>query len=121
MPKKSKYATPEEAYQAKLKHNRESHKRRYAANPVKFRRKRTHFHRYGITVEDYDRMYAEQNGRCAICGLHQSQQQRRLHVDHDHETGEVRGLLCMNCNSLLGHACDEVPTLLGAIQYLQRS
>ena len=92
----------------------------YWVDPEKERkRKRTHFHRYGITRVDYDRMFAEQKGECAICGIHQSQLNRKLSVDHDHETGEVRGLLCPYCNHLLGNACDEVDTLKGAINYLK--
>lgn len=56
--------------------------------------------RYGITPEDYDRMLEEQGGVCAICeGACPTG--RRLAVDHDHETGRVRGLLCVNCNQRL--------------------
>jgi hypothetical protein len=74
--------------------------------------------RYGITPEDYDQMYVDQNGRCAICSRHASEFSRRLHTDHDHRTGAVRGLLCHNCNQILGHAHDDPETLQAAIQYL---
>jgi hypothetical protein len=57
---------------------------------------------YGITVEDYGRMFIEQNGRCAICGKHQLELSCILGVDHDHVTGKIRGLLCVNCNRNLG-------------------
>ena len=57
---------------------------------------------YGITLEDYNRMFAEQNGCCAMCGRHQSEFKRRLAVDHDHKTSKVRGLLCTGCNVKLG-------------------
>ncbi len=73
---------------------------------------------YGITAEDYDRMYNEQQGRCAICGKHQSELKRKLHVDHNHITGKVRGLLCMPCNSLLGYSYDNAEILKNAIAYL---
>ena len=53
-----------------------------------------------ITVEEYDLLYAKQNGYCAICGKHQSQLRTRLAVDHDHSTGKIRGLLCFSCNTL---------------------
>ncbi len=55
---------------------------------------------YNLTLEQYDKMFEEQNGNCAICGL--PQLMKRLAVDHDHETGEVRGLLCACCNMQLG-------------------
>ena len=58
--------------------------------------------RYGITIEDYDRMFQEQQGCCAICNKHQSKFSRALHVDHNHETKQVRGLLCKNCNMKIG-------------------
>lgn len=57
---------------------------------------------YGITVEDYDRMFKEQNGRCKICGRHRTEQKFKLCVDYNHETGKVRGLLCHRCNVGLG-------------------
>jgi len=55
---------------------------------------------YGITIQDYDRMLEEQRGVCAICK--KPEKNRKLAVDHDHETGRVRGLLCTNCNNTLG-------------------
>lgn len=57
--------------------------------------------KYGISLEDYDAMHDEQRGVCAICGNEESQN-RHLSVDHDHETGRVRGLLCGSCNTKLG-------------------
>lgn len=57
--------------------------------------------RYGITVADYDAMLSAQNGLCAICDQ-PSTNGKRLHVDHNHETGKVRGLLCTSCNFRLG-------------------
>lgn len=53
---------------------------------------------YGITSDDYKRMLDVQHGACAICGRVPSY---RLHVDHDHETGAIRGLLCVRCNNFL--------------------
>lgn len=57
---------------------------------------------YGISIEDYDRMLEEQNGVCAICGK-ADDTGKRLAVDHDHTTGEKRGLLCMKCNTRFAH------------------
>lgn len=71
----------------------------YAAHPHK--KYSDHIRRkYKMTLEQYDKMFKEQNGVCAICGG--SQFTNRLSVDHNHETGEVRGLLCSTCNPKLG-------------------
>lgn len=58
--------------------------------------------KYNLTVGGYDKMLQHQQGCCAICGIHQSELKKRLFVDHDHKTGKVRGLLCINCNCRLG-------------------
>jgi len=58
--------------------------------------------RYGITTEQWQAMFDAQNGCCKICGRHQSLFKKALHVDHNHDTGEVRGLLCSKCNAVLG-------------------
>ncbi len=73
-------------------------------------------HRYGIEQEDYDRMLEEQDGCCHICG--DPPTKHRLSVDHCHETGTVRGLLCHNCNHGLGKFKDKITLLLGAVKYL---
>jgi len=59
-------------------------------------------YRYGITLNDYNKMFAEQNGCCKICNIHASELNVPLQVDHSHSSGEVRGLLCGLCNSRLG-------------------
>ena len=75
---------------------------------------------FGITLEDYNEMFDRQNGCCAICGKHQSVQRYRLSVDHNHETGMVRGLLCVKCNAGLGNF-NENPGLFDAAKsYLAR-
>ena len=56
--------------------------------------------RYGITIEQYDEMFEAQDGVCSLCGL--PELGKRLAVDHDHTTGEVRSLLCQQCNCLIG-------------------
>jgi len=66
---------------------------------------------YGITPEDYDEMYEAQCGCCVICGDHQSTLTAVLHVDHNHETGKVRGLLCRFCNLLEGFIKDKPQAL----------
>ena len=75
--------------------------------------------RYGITVQDYDDLYESQQGCCAICSAHQSTLQKRLAVDHNHDTGEIRGLLCFDCNSGIGKLNDDYFRLLKAAEYLR--
>jgi hypothetical protein len=77
--------------------------------------------KYGITLEEYDQMLKAQNGKCAICGTRKSgnKQTNRLAVDHDHETGFIRGLLCSACNSGLGNFKDKTQFLAKAILYLE--
>jgi len=58
--------------------------------------------RYGMTLDDYNDMFDKQNGRCAICDTHQMKLKSKLFVDHCHETGQIRALLCNKCNSMLG-------------------
>ncbi len=59
--------------------------------------------KYGITLDDYEALFAEQNGRCAICLVTpENERFGMLSVDHNHETGEVRGLLCRHCNFAIG-------------------
>lgn len=92
-----------------------ANKRKYAAMSPDERRARA-FARYGLTAEQYDQMLADQDSRCAACGCEQGK--RPFHVDHCHATGQIRGLLCMNCNSALGHAKDDVQRLRSLIDYL---
>src|SRR5579863_5460292 len=73
--------------------------------------------KYGLTPEDYDNMLAAQNGLCAIC----TKKPKTFHVDHDHDTGKVRGLLCQKCNILLGQADEKPEILIAAIDYLKKS
>jgi len=75
---------------------------------------------YGIDLSEYNRIFAIQNYACAICI--NKPKTRRLAVDHDHKTGQIRGLLCQRCNhGLLGSAHDSIPLLERAISYLEAS
>lgn len=73
--------------------------------------------RFGLTKEAYEQLLEKQNGGCAICG-EACATGDRLAVDHDHETGEVRGLLCRKHNVGLGMFNDDVDLLLAALLYL---
>lgn len=56
------------------------------------------FNKFGITEADYDALLSKQQGCCAVCGRHHTAFRKRLAVDHDHRTLEIRGLLCIHCN-----------------------
>lgn len=79
--------------------------------------------KFGISVQQYDAMYAAQGGVCAICGSAETKvirgQVQRLAVDHDHTTGKVRGLLCHVCNVALGMLRDSPKLLQKALEYVQ--
>jgi hypothetical protein len=86
---------------------REQRKRRW---------KETRLARWGLTPEDFE------DARCAICGTNQGDALgRRLHVDHDHESGAFRGILCTSCNSALGKFRDSPALLATAASYLIRT
>lgn len=79
------------------------------------------FYEYGIRESDYNEMFVEQNGCCLGCGKHQSELSHPLHVDHDHKSGKIRGLLCKLCNSAIGNAKDDVSILQRLIDYLNKN
>jgi len=70
---------------------------------------------YGITIEDYNALLEQQDGVCAIC---KNEHEHALCVDHDHETGDIRGLLCKPCNVAIGNFKDDTRRLEEAIKYL---
>ncbi len=74
--------------------------------------------KYGISVEDYTAMITAQGGGCAICG--KIVFESKLCVDHNHETGKVRALLCKQCNLILGLAKDQPEILISATTYLKK-
>lgn len=76
--------------------------------------------RYGISAEEMERMCEAQGGGCAICGAHISAHNGcATHVDHDHSTGRVRGILCRLCNPALGAFRDDPSLLRKAADYLE--
>jgi hypothetical protein len=88
---------------------KEQYKRRQAeylqrtgGKRIKQQKRANWLRRYNITPDEFDMMYQDQEGCCAICLRHQSELEGTLCVDHCHRTGEVRGLLCNGCNLLLG-------------------
>lgn len=93
-----------------------SHPERFSTN----QRKSVLKQKYGITPARWEEMLDEQGGGCAICGDAPTGR-NRLAVDHSHASGDVRGLLCFSCNTLLGHLRDDPTLLRRAIGYLTRA
>ena len=75
--------------------------------------------KYDITVEQYNFLLNKQNGCCNICKRYHTEFKQSLAVDHDHDTGIVRGLLCRQCNQALGTYNDSIDVLLNAIEHLK--
>jgi hypothetical protein len=76
--------------------------------------------KYGLTASQFDQLSKAQNGVCAIC-KEKNSLHGKLYVDHEHLTGEVRGLLCVRCNTGIGMFLDNTERLQSAIKYLTRS
>lgn len=74
---------------------------------------------YGLSLETWDAMHAAQNGTCKICG--EQERSRRLAVDHCHDTGAVRGLLCTRCNTALGLIKDSPQLAEKLAEYLRQA
>lgn len=105
---------------ANLERHREVNRNHYAKWKEKYRAKNL-MALYGITVAEYEALLEKQNGLCAIChkpptGKHNG---ARLNVDHDHETGRIRGLLCYHCNNGLGRFSDDPVVLRRAADYVE--
>ena len=75
--------------------------------------------KYGITLEDYNILLANQNGCCAICGTVKNGKRMNFVIDHNHETGKVRGLLCTQCNAGIGNFKENLLSLSKAAEYLE--
>jgi hypothetical protein len=89
------------------------------------RRDRSYKNKYGISLQDYENILKEQDEVCAICSKENSivkgtLKKNLLHVDHNHQTGQVRGLLCNNCNLILGMVNDDIEHLKSLISYLNK-
>jgi hypothetical protein len=93
-------------------------RQKYALDPLAHR-ERALLRDFDLTLDQYDILFRAQDGKCAICDAPQEQLTCALAVDHDHATGEIRGLLCGPCNKGLGLFRDNPAYLLSAIQYLK--
>jgi Recombination endonuclease VII len=74
--------------------------------------------KFGLTTDEFEEMVRQQGGVCAICGR-APKTGKRLHVDHDHDTGEVRGLLCFSCNVGVGNLGNDIERLQRTVDYLE--
>lgn len=102
---------------AQNRHKRKSLNDDGKAAFAKYRKRWALKKRYGITLEEYNEMLARCGGCCEVC----RRPSRRLHVDHDHATRAVRGLLCQSCNFCIGYAYDSPVNLRAAADYLCRA
>ena len=97
----------------------EEKKQRAAQNPKSMREYA--WKRAGIecTIDEYTKKFTNQGGKCALCGKHQSEQQKAFSVDHNHVTGQVRDLLCSACNVALG-IIENSAFMMAAQKYLDK-
>lgn len=109
-------------YERTVERRREYANQFYRANRERWKglsRKYLMKNTYGITVEVFDKILESQGGKCAICrGINKADKQ--MHLDHDHSTGKIRGVLCQRCNHGLGHFRDNIQYLENAAKYLKR-
>lgn len=96
----------------KLAHKKHYNIKRFASD---------RFKRYGISLEQYKKLFEVQNGLCLGCYKHQKGLIKRLYVDHCHETGKIRGLLCGNCNFAIGQAKEQPEILRRLADYVERN
>tara|TARA_R110000787_G_scaffold126500_1_gene237823 strand:- start:395 stop:883 length:489 start_codon:yes stop_codon:yes gene_type:complete len=113
---REKVRAQQATYRAENKDKIDAH---YKKNRTKYRMDAVGL-RYDMTVEAYDIMFADQLGCCKMCDVEEKHAPRqRLCVDHDHDTGAIRGLLCGNCNSAIGLLKDSSVYTIRATTYLQ--
>jgi len=91
---KEYYQKNKEKYRINYQNNKEKIKERSRKNKLK--------RDFGLTITDYNNLVEAQDNCCAVCGRHLIELKRRLSVDHNHRTNQVRGLLCRQCNYNLG-------------------
>jgi len=118
----------QKAYRAKpdvrVARRKYDHEHRHTPQGRHAYRKAALKYNYGITLAEYEDILAAQNGACSICHGKEPAAtkfgKKSLHVDHNHKTGAIRGLLCTNCNLALGNFKDNKQSLLRAIIYLEK-
>lgn len=118
-----KKANPEKVKKTKKRYKDANKEKIKVSSSIYYPRQRAAYleRHYGVTIEQYDVMLKEQDNRCAICGTAECSSGRNFAVDHDHETGRVRGLLCGNCNVGIGNLRDDINIMKRAIAYLEKN
>ena len=105
---------------------RDMQRLRRASNPDKYKKitreseRRRRYKRYGLTESSYQEKLNSQQNCCAICFTTHPGGKHTWHIDHNHISGRVRGLLCHHCNIMLGNAKDNIVVLSSAIRYLKK-
>ncbi len=126
--KRARYAADPQKYvsmvrrwqRANPERMRDYRRERNARPDIKRQQRDMYYRRtYGKSADEVDEMLDAQNGRCAICGAKPARL-ASMHIDHDHEHGHLRGLLCVSCNQGLGQFRDDPALLLRAIVYLRQ-
>lgn len=100
-----------------LRRNREAQAKYRQTHPTRVLDR--NLKKYGINGADYNDLVKKQEGKCKICKTHESELKKRLHVDHCHTTGKIRGLLCNRCNKCIGQFEEKIELLNSAIDYLK--
>lgn len=113
------FAVARDKRSGRVAHCKECDRARWAARSDDERRALV-ARKYGISVAEWDAMYLAQNGLCAICGQPPPVDSRGLVVDHDHDTGLVRALLCQKCNIGVGHFDDDPNLMRRAAGYIEQ-
>lgn len=104
---------------ARNRKNRQQKQREWGAANRDYQRENNLRKKYNIGVVEYEQMFVSQGGKCGVCGLPEivcdkAGKLKRLAVDHNHETGKIRGLLCQKCNQALG-LLDENPVIIRSL------
>lgn len=95
-------------------------KTRRPAGFFKSKRDKKITYKFGLRESEFDLMLDKQGGGCWICGVKQEKTNKSLCIDHDHKTGDIRGILCSKCNTGLGMFNDSALSLKKAIRYLEK-
>ncbi len=113
----------------KRKHERDTNpqykiKRQKREDSPKYRAMRRNYHlqkHYGISLDLWNSMYASQRGKCAICLVHfDTLNEKDVHIDHNHSSGQIRQLLCTKCNHAIGNLNENPVLFHRAIRYLKK-
>lgn len=106
-------------YRQKMLDKQKKYAKKNREKVLAYKKRHNLLKNYGLSIETFNELLKTQNGGCAICG-NTGIETKRLSVDHNHTTKEVRGILCNDCNFGLGNFKDNQKLLLKAIEYLKK-